>query len=417
MKTLQNERHIGLKRTVIVLAVLALVTVACSFNALSDLTSMAASVDQAADDVTAERSGDVVGAQPASIVPTLAPEVLAEVDAEDQLLINLYQRVSPAVVNVDVSVDHENIGLLDYGSGSGFVVDERGYIVTNNHVIEGADEVLVTFADGSVQTAEIVGTDVYGDLAVVKADLPEGLSITPLEYGDSDGLMVGQRVIAIGNPFGLSGTMTVGIVSAVGRNLSSASTESGFFSNPMIIQTDAAINPGNSGGPLLDSRGRVVGVNTAIRSLTGTNSGIGFAVPSNTIRRIVPQIIETGRVTYPYLGITSDSRYTLGELATAFDLPAESGVLVSGVTEGGAADRAGLRGSGESTVTYHGAQVAIDGDIITAIDGYPIHNFDELIGYLVTSTDVGQEVNLTVLRGSDELHIPVTLGARPDVEP
>jgi 2-alkenal reductase len=208
--------------------------------------------------------------------------------------------------------------------------------------------------------------------------------------------------------------MTVGIVSAVGRTLSNTTTLTGrSFSNPLIIQTDAAINPGNSGGPLLDSRGRVVGVNTAIRSVTGTNSGVGFAVPVNTVSRIVPQLIENGTVDYPYLGVSYNGQVTLSDLAVEFDLPVSEGVLVSEVVPGEAADEAGLRG-GDETETFRGVEITLGGDIIVAVDGFPIRNQDELIGYLVSNTDVGQTVDVTIWRDGEMLDLPITLGSRPN---
>jgi S1-C subfamily serine protease len=238
--------------------------------------------------------------------------------------------------------------------------------------------------------------------------------LVPLELGDSSTLQVGQRVIAIGNPFGLDGTMTVGVVSALGRTLPSEVLQSGgYFSNPEIIQTDAAINPGNSGGPLLDIRGRVVGVNYSIRSTTGTNSGIGFAVPVNTVKRIVPHLIEEGTYRYPYLGITSQSVLSLAELAGPLELPVTRGVLVSEVTPGAAAAEAGLRG-GDREVEVMGVPVKAGGDIIVAIDGYELLDFDDLIAYLVRETEVGQEVMLTVIRDGKYLEIPMTLGERPN---
>jgi len=219
-------------------------------------------------------------------------------------------------------------------------------------------------------------------------------------------------VIAIGNPFGLQGTMTSGVVSAVGRTLTSQALEGGSFSNPEIIQTDASINPGNSGGPLLDSRGRVVGVNTAIRSGTGVNAGVGFAVPVNTVKRIVPQLIENGAYDYPYLGITSDTRFTLAELADPLELPVDYGTLVSEVQPGTAAAEAGLRG-GDREVEVMGLPVVAGGDIITAIDGEQLRTFDDLVAYLVSDTEVGQQVTLTVYRDEEQLEVPVILGQRP----
>lgn len=353
-------------------------------------------------------------APPMSVVTaTPLPErYLATVDADDALLANLYQRVSPTVVYVEVLVGRGG-GLEQLGSGSGFVIDEEGHIVTNNHVVEEADSLRVTFSNGMVTKAEVAGRDPYSDLAVIKADpVPENLA--PLELGDSDGLQVGQRVIAIGNPFGLEGTMTAGIVSAVGRTLpaQAAQTSGGAFSNPEIIQTDAAINPGNSGGPLLDTRGQVVGVNTAIRSTTGANAGIGFAVPINTVKRVVPHLIEEGEYEYPYLGITSDNRFTVRELAGPLDLPVNHGVLIAEVQSGTAADRAGLQG-GDREVEVMGAEVKAGGDVIVAIDGHELQTFDDLVAYLVSETEVGQEIALTIVRDGEEMEVSAILGKRP----
>jgi len=344
--------------------------------------------------------------------PTPLPEeVIAEIDAEDALLINLYQRANPAVVYIEVLVEQEGTR-MPLGSGSGFVIDMEGHIVTNNHVVEEADAVQVIFFDSSLADAQIVGRDPYSDLAVIQVDVPLE-RLVPLELGDSSTLQVGQRVIAIGNPFGLEGTMTAGVISALGRTLSARVYQnSGSFSNPEIIQTDAAINPGNSGGPLLDTRGRVIGVNTAIRSMTGVNSGIGFAVPVNTVKHIVPHLIEEGTYHYPYLGIISDNRFTLAELAGPLGLPVTQGALIAEVQPGTAAAQAGLRG-GDHEVEIMGGTARAGGDIIVAIDGYELRNFDDLIAYLVRETKVGQRIVLTVIRDGDELEIPVTLGERP----
>jgi len=342
---------------------------------------------------------------------SIPEDTIADVDMEDAPLINLYQRVNSAVVYVEVLMERTDT-LTPFGSGSGFVVDLEGHIVTNNHVVEEADAVQVVFSDGSVADARILGLDPYSDLAVLQVDAPPE-RLVPLDLGDSSGLQVGQRVVAIGNPFGLEGTMTVGIISALGRTLPSQELEgSGRFSNPEIIQTDAAINPGNSGGPLLDIRGQVVGVNTAIRSATGVNSGIGFAVPVNTLKRILPNLVEKGAYQYPYLGITYDTRFTMVELAGPLELPVIRGVLVDRVAPGTAAARAGLQG-GDREVEVMGVPVNAGGDIIVAIEGYRLRDFDDLIAYLVRETEVGQEIVLTIIRDGAELEIPVTLGERP----
>lgn len=344
--------------------------------------------------------------------PTLLPEdASAWIDSEDALLVNLYQRVNPAVVYIEVLVNQEGT-LTPLGSGSGFVLDTQGHVVTNNHVVEQADAVRVKFSNGVVADAQVLGQDPYSDLAVLQVNVPPA-QLAPLELGDSSTLQVGQRVVAIGNPFGLAGTMTVGIISALGRTLpAQVLQEGGRFSNPEIIQTDAAINPGNSGGPLLDTRGRVVGVNTAIRSLTGTNSGIGFAVPVNTVKRIVPYLIEKGIYHYPYLGITYDTRFSTAELAGPLGLPVTQGILIDQVTPGTAAAQAGLRG-GDQEVEIVGTTINAGGDVIVAIDDYKLRDFDDLIAYLVRETEVGQKVTLTIIRDGKELEVPVTLGERP----
>ena len=350
---------------------------------------------------------------PVATPTSLPAEINISADAVEALLISIYERANPGVVNIDVS---GNLGadLTEFGSGSGFVLDLDGHIVTNNHVIEDADEIDVTFSDGSVAVARLVGSDPYSDLAVIKVDV-EASRLRPLEIGDSDAVRVGQRVIAIGNPFGLVGTMTVGIVSGKGRTLPADSIDAATrFSNPDIIQTDAAINPGNSGGPLLNSRGQVIGVNTAIRT-TGTNranSGVGFAVPSNTVKRVAEQLIRDGRASYPYLGVSVDNHFTMGELAAALDLPVDKGVLISSVVAGGPAERAGLRG-GVDQVTVRGLPVVVGGDIIIGIDGEPITGFDQMIAFLSSRKVVGQTVIMQILRDGETLEIPLTLVERP----
>lgn len=386
----------------ITLSLLALATLACSLSFPAFTPSP--EVNPAQQDVP---SPIIVVATPTPLPDSL----ITEATADDLLLINLYARVTPGVVNIDVAAGTgEEASSL--GSGSGFLIDTEGHIVTNNHVVEGADTFWVTFSDGSLREARVLGTDPFADLAVlIVDDLPP--SAAPLELGDSDTLQVGQRVIAIGNPFGLQGTMTVGVISALGRVLPTYTTATGgSFSNPDVIQTDAAINPGNSGGPLLDSRGRVIGVNTAIRTTTGGNMGVGFAVPVNTVKRIVPHLIAEGTYHYPYLGIIADNRFTLAQLAYELDLPVTSGVLVSDVEPNGPADQAGIRG-GNQSVRVLGTTVRVGGDIIVAIDGHPVQDFGDLIAYLVRETEVGQQVTVTVIRDGKKMDIPVRLGERP----
>jgi 2-alkenal reductase len=249
-----------------------------------------------------------------------------------------------------------------------------------------------------------VGADADSDLAVIQVDVPEGL-LKPVELGDSEALRVGQRAIAVGNPFGFEQTMTTGIISAVGRVVRQ---ETG-FSLPQLIQTDAAINPGNSGGPLLDSQGRVIGVTTLIFSSSGSSAGVGFAVPVNTVKRVVPELIASGRYADPWLGITGLS--VTPEAAETLGLDVDRGVLVQGVVSDGPAEKAGLRGS-ERQIEFEGAFLTAGGDIIVAIGRFQVRDMDDLITFLA-GTGVGQRVTLTVMRDGEELTIDLTLEERP----
>jgi 2-alkenal reductase len=277
--------------------------------------------------------------------------------------------------------------------------------------VEGADQINVIFSDGTSMPAEVVGSDPNSDLAVLKADVPAGLE--PLTLADSSQVKVGQLAIAIGNPFGLEGTMTVGIVSAIGRSLDSQTvTGSGAsYSIPDIIQTDAPINPGNSGGVLVDAEGRVIGVTAAIESPVRANAGIGFAIPSATVQRVVPDLIQNGSHEYAWLGISATT--LTPNLAKAMDLPeSQRGVLVIEVTPNSPADQAGLQSSGE-TVTLNGQQAPVGGDVITAINGVEVRSMDDLISFLASQASVGEQVSLSILRGGAEQSVEVTLAARP----
>ena len=365
-----------------------------------------------------------VAATPTSLPPT----VVLDADVEEQLLINIYKRVNPSVVNIRVAKRVKGFrfefeipgfprGPEEFfipGQGSGFVYDKEGHIVTNYHVVEGAEEIEVTFSDGTIVEAKVIGTDPDSDLAVLKVDLPPE-RLQAVELGDSDELEVGQRVIAIGNPFGLNGTMTTGIISALGRTLPLgriSTTVGGRFSIPELIQTDAAINPGNSGGPLLDSQGRVIGVNTAITSPSGSFAGVGFAVPVNLVKRVVPELIEKGHYAYPWLGITGTT--LVPRIVEEMDLPVERGALIVEVVEGSPADRVGLRGGKRDwVVEVYGKPTALGGDVIIAIDGVKVKSMEDLIVYLVKETKVGQRVKLTIIRDGKEMRIEVKLAERP----
>ncbi len=301
------------------------------------------------------------------------------------------------------------------GEGSGFVYDKEGHIITNNHVVASAERIVVTFADGREADATLVGADPGSDLAVIQVDVePERLK--PVTLGDSDSLRVGQFVVAIGNPFGLNGSMSVGIVSGLNRSLpAEARTPSGRgFTIPGIIQTDTAINPGNSGGPLLNLDGEVIGVNTAIESPIRGFAGVGYAVPASIVGRVIPDILDDGTVETPWLGISG--RELDGDLAAAMGLDSDQrGVLIIEVLEDGPSAGSGLQGSEEET-TINGFPALIGGDIVVAIDDQPVNDFDDLLTYIVGQTSVGQTVTLTVLRDDGEQRIEVTLGARPSAE-
>lgn len=337
---------------------------------------------------------------PAATLPAAPPNVLAN---EEQLLIRLYEQVSPGVV----SIQTQGSSPLDAGQGSGFVIDRDGHIVTNQHVIANATRIEVRFADGTRALGRVLGADQDSDLAVVKVDVPAN-RLTPLPLADSSQVKVGQRVVAIGNPFGLSGTMTLGIVSGLGRSLSSRRvTAGGNFTAPDMIQTDAPVNPGNSGGPLLNLNGEVIGVNRAIATETGVNSGIAYAISSNTARQIVPFLIRDGRFVYPYLGISSLEELTL-DLQNQLGLPQARGAYVTSVVPNGPAAQAGLRGDSGSSGQPRG-----NGDLIIAINGTPVNVFSDLIAYLVLNTRPGDTVTLTVLRQGQQRDFQVTLGERP----
>jgi 2-alkenal reductase len=337
----------------------------------------------------------------APVVSQLSPleaDLLTLAAAEEQLLIQLYERVSNSVVHLAVRTQRGG------GTGSGFVLDGEGHIVTNNHVIEGAEQILVRFADDSTVEAELVGADPDSDLAVIKVAVAPGL-LRPAELGDSSAIRVGQRAIAVGNPFGFEQTMTTGIVSAVGRVVRQ---DSG-FSLSRLIQTDAAINPGNSGGPLLNSRGQVIGVNTLIYSLSGSSAGIGFAVPVSTVIRVVPELIANGSYSDPWLGITGLTLTPF--LVETLELSVDRGVILGATVAQGPAAMAGLRGN-DRAVESEGGAVPAGGDIIVSLDGQPIEDMDDLITYLADKM-VGQVVTLGIVRDGEAQDVEVTLEARP----
>jgi putative serine protease PepD len=326
---------------------------------------------------------------------------------DEKTNIAIYQKASPSVVNVISTVITRDFFLNPIpreGSGSGSIIDNRGHILTNNHVIRDAQKLEVTLSDGSKWAATLVGTDPDNDLAVLKINAPpEKLKSLPLS--DSRKLQVGQKVLAIGNPFGLGLTLTTGIISSLGRTIRS---EVGTMIED-VIQTDASINPGNSGGPLLNSEGEMIGINTAIISPTGGSVGIGFAIPVNTAKRIIPQLISKGYVSYAYLGASVQP--VIPELAKALGLKVEKGAMVIEATPGGPADKAGLKG-GSRQVQVGNFLLIVGGDVITQIDQVEITDADDLIKHL-RERKPGETINLTVLRDGKFRDIKVTLKERP----
>lgn len=363
-------------------------------------------------------SGTASSAHGAALDATATPMPVVEVDSTaassvavtaDSVTEQLYNTVSPSVVSINVVATRQGSGFFPgsmvSGTGSGFVIDTDGHIVTNNHVVEGATDIEVNFVDGTIVRGTVVGTDPNSDLAVIQVDLPAE-QLHPVTFADSDQLSIGQSVLAIGSPFGQRWTLTTGIISGLERRIDSLSN----FSIGGVIQTDAAINPGNSGGPLLDLNGHVIGVNSQIMSESGSNSGVGFTIPSNLVQRVANALIADGEVEYSYLGIEGgDISLSVIE---ALDLPNnQQGVVVSNVQSGGPADQAGLR---SATVRQSArSQEITDADIITAIDGTPLNGMESLISYLANHTSPGQKVTLTVLRDGQEQSIEATLGKRP----
>jgi S1-C subfamily serine protease len=415
----------------IILVLIALFAAACSPTLAALPAEVSDVIKTGIEDITVEKQD---AAQPAEPKQTLAdpiePGLLA---AYESTLINIYEQVNPSVVNIRVIgqafPNAEQLPELfpglpqtpdspdfqpptNRGLGSGFVWDTQGNIITNNHVVAGAEKIEVTFADETVATAELVGADPDSDLAVIRVDLPPE-QLQPVMMGDSDLLRVGQLAIAIGNPFGLDGTMTVGIISALGRSLPASDGLSGgpVYSIPNVIQTDAPINPGNSGGVLLNDEGEVIGVTAAIESPVRANAGIGFVIPGSIVNRVVPELIENGNFAHPYLGISGISLFP--DLATAMSLEKDQrGAMVAEITPGGPAEKAGLQGS-DQQVAIDGLEMEAGGDVITAIDGQSVDDMDDLIAYLSASSVVGQEVNLSVIRDGKDIEVAVTLEARP----
>lgn len=327
-------------------------------------------------------------------------------DPDEAVNIRVYGEVRNSVANItNVVVDYD-IFFTPYASassGSGVIVDRAGHIVTNHHVVDQAARLEVTLADESKWPAEVVGKDPATDLALIRITAPEG-RLHPIRFGESTNLKVGQKVLAIGNPFGLEQSLTTGIVSSIRRYLKLGSVE---MDN--VIQTDAAINPGNSGGPLLDGAGRLIGINTAIFSPSGGNVGVGFAVPAETVMRVIAELKEKGYVAYAWMGI--EMQTLIPRYAEALDLPAQRGVLVGRLLRGSPADRAGLRGGSEQVIIGN-TRLVVGGDTIVEADGRPVSSTEDL-QRILRRKKPGEILRITVVRNGDRQSLAVTLAARP----
>jgi 2-alkenal reductase len=369
--------------------------------------------------VVATRAGTPVSWQQQPIAIATPPTSATE---GERLLADIYARIAPSVVSINIvqridglqPIDPQQSpdGIPDGGfaqsTGTGFVIDTNGHIVTNAHVVDGAELIEVNFIDGTIVRAEVVGSDLNSDIAVIRVDLPAE-QLRPIALADSESLFIGQTTVAIGSPFNQPWTMTTGIISALDRTIQGLT----IFSIGEVIQTDAAINPGNSGGPLLSLAGEVIGVNAQISSSSRSNSGVGYAIPSNLVQRVATSLIEKGTVDYSYIGISGTDMNLLQ--LEALRLPNNArGVVVNEVVPNGPAARAGLRSVGDIT-EIDGFDVPVEVDIITAIDGQPVTGMPSLISYLASNTVPGQTVTLTVVRnGVEQLEINVTLTARPE---
>ena len=334
-------------------------------------------------------------------------DVPDEILDQQDVLVNLYARVNPSVVNITI-YRQQGDQVLPAGQGSGFLYDSDGNFVTNAHVVDDAEQVEVTFSDGSIIPAEITGLDLHSDLAVVKVDqIPN--NVEPLALGEMEDLAVGQSVVAIGNPFGLEGTLTLGIISALGRTIPALTP----FSIPQSIQTDAAINPGNSGGPLLNLEGEVIGVNAQIETdgTTRSNSGVGFAIPVSIVERVIPVLIREGSFEWSWMGVQGGDVTPV--LANAIGFDRMRGAYIAGVVPGGPAEKAGLQGATQEEVV-DGRYLATGGDIIIKINDQEVRSFDDLLINIALMNDPGKEIMLTVFRDGETIEIPLILEGRPE---
>jgi serine protease Do len=422
------------KQTLSLTLLLVFATLAVTACGGLNLSTLAQSANQIGNQTNSQNPVLPAATQVPPVVSGASGDLLA---AYQGTLENIYGAVSPSVVNIqvvqqvaagDTTTDSQQLPGFPFFSnpqgqqpqqqfqsalGSGFVWDQQGHIVTNNHVVSGADKIQVTFSDGTIVPAKLVGADPDSDLAVIKVDVPAD-QLHPVTMADSTAIKVGQLAVAIGNPFGLEGSMSTGIISAVGRSLPADETSSQSYTIPDVIQTDASINPGNSGGVLVDALGQVLGVTAAIESPVRANAGVGFAIPASIVKNVVPALINDGKYVHTWLGISGTT--LIPDLAKEMNLnQGQRGALVEEVMPNSPAEKAGLKGS-DQQVSLDGQNTNVGGDVITAIDNQPVVAMDDLIAYLAGSTKVDQKVTLTILRDGKEQKLDVTLAARPSAQ-
>jgi S1-C subfamily serine protease len=393
--------------SVVILAILVAISVPSTMNFYFDTKIQS-------DSTTTTNTNDVTSEEKTNkVIQQVLPVDSVTHEQNNPNLDVLYQNLENSVVQITSTVTQTRSNIIINGNplqqqssrlGSGFVYDNEGHIITNYHVVAGVDNVDVALSNGDIFSAKVIGTDKFNDIAVLQlTDNYSDESLTPVSFADSSQIKVGEQVIAIGNPFGLSNTMTTGIVSQIGRLL--PNQEIG-FSIPNIIQTDAAINPGNSGGPLLDNTGNLIGMNTAIQSNVGEFAGVGFAVPSNTIKKVVPALIEKGEFDHPWLGISGTT--LTPKLAEKFNLPKNfRGAVINDIVKDGPAGKAGLKGA-----LFSSTGEIVSADIVTSIDNVPVKRIDDIIAYVSENKSVGDKVTLQVYRDGSVITVNIELGKR-----
>lgn len=405
----REANHMRLRKSLtllIIIFVLMISSIACGFSLGKTVTTPS---EIRKNQPTSEIHEPVITQNVEFVAPLAQPTVISNpllTTNEEAILVDMYRRINPAIVNV-ITYSRQGNYVTSNGQGSGFLYDTNGHIITNSHVVHGSDQLEVLFSNGMSENASIIGEDLNSDLAVIKVE-NYPTEAQPLPLGHIEEVAVGQTVVALGNPFGLDGTLTKGIISALGRTIPALTS----FSIPQAIQTDAPINPGNSGGPLLNLKGEVIGVNAQIETggNSRSNSGVGFAIPVSIVSRVIPELIANGKFNWSWLGVVGGNLNST--VRKAMDLNVERGAYVSEVISGGPAQQAGIRGSTRQ-VALDNRIVEVGGDVIIGIDGVEVGTFEDILIYIALNTRPGQQVNLTIIRNGKTQNITLTLQPRP----